>query len=41
VIKDFIAFGIIAEIDDLVANGIKGLDAANEISNFPIEYQAS
>lgn len=41
IIKDFIAFGIIAEIDDLIANGIKGFNAAEEVANNPIEYHKS
>lgn len=40
IVKDFIAFGIIAEIDGVVARGIRGLDAEEVILHNPIMFNA-
>ena len=41
IVKDFIAFGIIAEIDNVVARGIKDLDVEKQINEFPIIYDSN
>ena len=38
VVKDFIAFGIIAEIDDLVASSIMNISVENELDDNEIPY---
>jgi hypothetical protein len=41
VVKDFIAFGIIAEIDDLVASSIMNLQVEDELRDNEIPYPQS